>query len=52
MLQTLFLIFIGGGTGSMARYGMMNLISHQTGSSAFPGTRLALILSALLSSAF
>jgi len=32
----LLLIFIGGGTGSVARYSMMNLISRQTGPGAFP----------------
>ncbi len=36
MLNTLFLIFLGGGAGSVARYGMMNLISRYTNGAAFP----------------
>lgn len=36
MLNTLLLIFVGGGAGSVARYSVMNLISRQTGSGAFP----------------
>lgn len=36
MLNTLLLIFIGGGAGSVARYGLMNVISRQTGPGNFP----------------
>lgn len=35
-MSNLLLIFLGGGTGSIARYVMMNLISRQTGGSSFP----------------
>jgi CrcB protein len=36
MWNTLLLVFVGGGAGSVARYGMMNLISRHTGGGVFP----------------
>lgn len=36
MLQNILLIFLGGGLGSVTRYGMMNLISRHAGNSGFP----------------
>jgi fluoride exporter len=36
MLGNILLIFLGGGAGSVARYGLMNVISRQTGPVAFP----------------
>jgi len=35
-MNNLFLIFLGGGIGSIARYGMMNLISKNVPGSNFP----------------
>ncbi len=35
-MNTLLLIFLGGGTGSLARYGMMQAISRLTAPSTFP----------------
>jgi len=36
MLNNILLIFLGGGVGSVARFGMMNLISRHSGGGAFP----------------
>jgi len=36
MIKTILLIFLGGGAGSVARYGMTNFISHHTGNTSFP----------------
>lgn len=35
-MQTLLVIFLGGGIGSLARYGMMHLISRAMPGSTFP----------------
>jgi len=49
MLQTLFLIFMGGGAGSVARFGMMQLIARPAAGSSFPWPTLGVnILGALL----
>jgi len=44
-MNNLFLVFLGGGVGSMARYGMMQLISRATPGSNFPWHTLGVNIS-------
>ncbi len=49
MLNTILLVFLGGGAGSVARFGMMNFISRHTGNASFPWHTLGVnLLGALI----
>lgn len=54
MLQNIVLVFLGGGAGSVARFGITNLVSRYSSTSSFPWHTLsvniigALIIGALM----